>query len=499
MSVMAMFPRPETIPEPLKIQHNSTHLQVSAVKAKPATTYRSISDQAVFDQNSLVWRSGPRTSCQNSIDQKVDHVEQSASAPDCLPWQSDESRPPALTNPRDLPALNEEGRTSHFDVQIPQQIRTNGEEESTQLVWQEYELPEELSFLEPGVPDDIRNIVQESLDEHQALRLSMLHVLAFPVEQAGQILGSDRINFEYAPESSLMATSRSANSSGSDTRSRDKDPLAGKQSLDRGSSGRCETDLASPKGHSSDSVKPSTAKLPKAPERSTTSHAFLKLLRHPRQSRAATLKDTTRDGGKGKCKLNGRQKPPENLEPVLSECLGCFEELSREEVVGMPCRHDYCKFCFQKLVDTSIQDEHQFPPKCCLQEIPRGVLKKNLSASNLATFDKKVLEYSIPVGSRFYCARPECSKWIDTTRVKSQNGALVCPYCRFGMCTTCRGPEHQAGQDCPQDFGLDATLQRAEKEGWQRCYSCKAMVELNTGCRHITCRCTAQFWSDTLC
>ncbi|KAF2000115.1 hypothetical protein P154DRAFT_209379 [Amniculicola lignicola CBS 123094] len=36
-------------------------------------------------------------------------------------------------------------------------------------------------------------------------------------------------------------------------------------------------------------------------------------------------------------------------------------------------------------------------------------------------------------------------------------------------------------------------VQLAKDKGWQRCYSCKAIVELKEGCNHMTCRCTAQF------
>lgn len=52
---------------------------------------------------------------------------------------------------------------------------------------------------------------------------------------------------------------------------------------------------------------------------------------------------------------------------------------------------------------------------------------------------------------------------------------------------------HETGVDCPEDFGLEATLEEAERQGWRRCYKCRALVELTVGCRHITCKCRAQF------
>ncbi|KAJ6784535.1 hypothetical protein PWT90_06753 [Aphanocladium album] len=36
-------------------------------------------------------------------------------------------------------------------------------------------------------------------------------------------------------------------------------------------------------------------------------------------------------------------------------------------------------------------------------------------------------------------------------------------------------------------------LRLARSEGCMRYFSCRTMVELNTGCNHITCRCGAEF------
>ncbi|KAJ8110162.1 hypothetical protein OPT61_g6924 [Boeremia exigua] len=47
--------------------------------------------------------------------------------------------------------------------------------------------------------------------------------------------------------------------------------------------------------------------------------------------------------------------------------------------------------------------------------------------------------------------------------------------------------------DCPTDEELHRPPQKALEKGWQRCYNCKAVVELKAGCNHATCRCKAQF------
>ncbi|RFU35298.1 hypothetical protein B7463_g1043, partial [Scytalidium lignicola] len=48
-------------------------------------------------------------------------------------------------------------------------------------------------------------------------------------------------------------------------------------------------------------------------------------------------------------------------------------------------------------------------------------------------------------------------------------------------------------KDCPKDEETNKLLETAKEAGWQRCYNCRAMVELKEGCNHMTCRCTAEF------
>ncbi|KAL9062676.1 MAG: hypothetical protein Q9157_008719 [Trypethelium eluteriae] len=51
-------------------------------------------------------------------------------------------------------------------------------------------------------------------------------------------------------------------------------------------------------------------------------------------------------------------------------------------------------------------------------------------------------------------------------------------------------------QDVEQKSAASATangIAVAKEAGWQRCYNCRAMVELREGCNHMTCRCTAEF------
>lgn len=50
------------------------------------------------------------------------------------------------------------------------------------------------------------------------------------------------------------------------------------------------------------------------------------------------------------------------------------------------------------------------------------------------------------------------------------------------------GPSHE-DEECPEDMEMEDLLNAAAEKKWQRCYSCRRMVELTIGCNHIS-----MFW-----
>ncbi|KAL9614893.1 MAG: hypothetical protein Q9167_000635 [Letrouitia subvulpina] len=368
------------------------------------------------------------------------------------------------------------------------------EEAGNHTPWQEYEIPNELGLLQPDVPHEIQDIVQESLDESRAIRLSALHALSLVGRKTIEIGCGNAVNELIIPESSAMASRRGAVSPSLSTHSPSGDIwIDSTKSL---GSNNATPGIESQVKHYDVSDSSEKDKIPKASSEMSGGRSFFKRLRRPKAHRIVSPQNQARVEGKGKVPLKSNQRPREALEPETYECISCFDDVSNNDIIRAPCRHRYCKACFSQLISNSIQNEQQFPPKCCLQEIPRGVIKTHLIETELAAFDEKALEYSVAIGSRYYCARPECAKWIDTKQARLHDRALQCPHCSFKICTLCRGPEHWTGQDCPEDFGLNATLKQAERAGWRRCYNCKAMVELNKGytcgARWKTCACTEE-------
>lgn len=141
-----------------------------------------------------------------------------------------------------------------------------------------------------------------------------------------------------------------------------------------------------------------------------------------------------------------------------------------------------------------MQTESLFPPKCCLTEIPLNEVVTALDRNQKDLYKAKAAEYSLKPEARWYCPNASCGKWIPPSKLhRLRMLGAKCPSCDTKICGYCRGMSHETGVDCPEDFGLEATLEEAERQGWRRCYKCRALVELTTGCRHITCKCKAQF------
>ena len=365
-----------------------------------------------------------------------------------------------------------------------------------EISWEDYEIPQELEIVRGDTPKEIRNIIQESLDEHRAMRVSRLQSQAIVVRTT---IESSRTSCQKGrsevPECSSVISARSTPDSECAT-----NRSVSSRSISHGSQTSLESEvedtrlLRPPKllSRSQTSISqeglvttvttvtsPGMAhierKLQESQERTNKSHKLFKLI----------------PSRKGKSEVSSESPMP----PLTSyECTSCFDEVPGNQAVDTPCHHKYCSPCFSQLILTAIINEATFPPKCCLQEIPKKTMRDHLSPKDLAQFDRKALEYAVAIGNRYYCVSPKCAKWIDTRNAKRVNGILECPHCEVKLCTTCRGPQHPSNKDCPQDYGLGSTLDQAERAGWRRCYRCRAIVELTSGCRHITCKCRAEFW-----
>ncbi|OTB16198.1 hypothetical protein K445DRAFT_317179 [Daldinia sp. EC12] len=150
------------------------------------------------------------------------------------------------------------------------------------------------------------------------------------------------------------------------------------------------------------------------------------------------------------------------------------------DLVQAPCGHEYCIHCLEQLFRNAATDESLFPPRCCRQQI---LLEPNvhlLPGNLVRTFREKEVEFSTP--NRTYCHQVTCSAFIHPHMCV--DNTAICRACQSRTCITCKGQSHNG--DCPHDEELQQVVRLAQTQGWRRCVNCRTMVELNTGCYHIT-------------
>ncbi|ERF69518.1 hypothetical protein EPUS_01847 [Endocarpon pusillum Z07020] len=175
------------------------------------------------------------------------------------------------------------------------------------------------------------------------------------------------------------------------------------------------------------------------------------------------------------------ERSPRAVRSFKSECASCLEDLPTRKMYKLECKHSYCRECITTLITTAVQTESMFPPKCCLVEIPIKDILSTLDKVQKELYKSKAAEYTLKPENRWYCPDPKCQKWIPPSKLhRLRAGGAKCPSCDTRICGYCRGAAHAAGADCPEDFGLEATLEEAERQGWRRCHKCRALVELTT-------------------
>jgi len=179
------------------------------------------------------------------------------------------------------------------------------------------------------------------------------------------------------------------------------------------------------------------------------------------------------------CSRSAVRRKPTKVEERI-HCLICTDSKPWFNTVKAPCGDDYCEECISQLFEKSMKDESLYPPRCCSQTIPLSTVSIFLRPGLFETFNKKRIE--LDTQNRIYCHKSTCNVFIPTDGIA--NDVATCPKCQRNTCTICRHAAHKG--DCPEDTVLQQVLQTALDAGWQRCYQCKRLVELNAGCHHIT-------------
>jgi hypothetical protein len=162
------------------------------------------------------------------------------------------------------------------------------------------------------------------------------------------------------------------------------------------------------------------------------------------------------------------------------QCVACGDDTDFFNVARVPCQHEYCRSCLEALFKASITDESLFPPRCCRQPINLSTARIFLNSDLVHLYEKKKIEFETL--NRTYCYSTGCSLFIEECHIDGE--VATCPECQHTTCISCKNRAHTG--DCPNDSAMQQLLLAARDNGWQRCYSCWRLVELDHGCNHMT-------------
>ncbi|KAF9870079.1 ibr domain-containing protein [Colletotrichum karsti] len=192
--------------------------------------------------------------------------------------------------------------------------------------------------------------------------------------------------------------------------------------------------------------------------------------------------------------LTGSARSHSPEKPVrMDNCVICMDELRASKHPKLKCGHRMCDSCLKWSFQLSIKNLSSMPPKCCTSDyIPLEYVERLLSSDFKNKWNRKYLEYS--TRNRIYCPSRRCGEWIRPGDMRRRGGRKCgsCRACGLEVCCSCKGRWHSS-RDCPDDEDTTRFLEQAKEAGWQRCYKCSHMIQLEEGCNHMTCQCGAQF------
>jgi hypothetical protein len=159
-------------------------------------------------------------------------------------------------------------------------------------------------------------------------------------------------------------------------------------------------------------------------------------------------------------------------------------------VFTAPCGDYYCRKCLRELTEASTRDETLYPLRCCRQNFQAESVHPFLEPDLRNLFISKSYEFGMPPINRLYCPNQTCSTFLGSS--EHVIGDLVCHVCNTAICVSCKNQAHP-NEACTENAALLELKALAQRERWQTCPNCHAIVELVQGCYHMTCKCHGQF------
>lgn len=187
--------------------------------------------------------------------------------------------------------------------------------------------------------------------------------------------------------------------------------------------------------------------------------------------------------------------------PQAGECALCAEDREAHEFNTLNCGHTFCNHCLNQELNVGLTDKNIARIQCptCKQQIEEydvreiiGLDKTKLDAYTQITFEHW---FNRQQGKK-QCPTPDCPIRFLNDNNDGRLQEMRCTQCRQGYCANCLIP-HSGRITCQEaidnrKLGTDTNEAEAEtrrllERTTKACPRCKANIEKNNGCNHMTC------------
>ncbi|KAL3796863.1 hypothetical protein HJC23_008816 [Cyclotella cryptica] len=182
--------------------------------------------------------------------------------------------------------------------------------------------------------------------------------------------------------------------------------------------------------------------------------------------------------------------------PEITQCSACYEE----HLLGyeFACSHSQCTQCARKLFKTALRDTTLLPLRCCDILIDMNIASQLLDPSDARLIVQRTEERAAK--NKMYC--PTCSAFLnlDVFALTLDSNEVVCD-CGTALCIQCKTTAHPS-TSCVQNLRSNShsedsdlvMLALSREQGWKQCPNCSIMIELRSGCNHMSCTsCSHEF------
>jgi len=181
-------------------------------------------------------------------------------------------------------------------------------------------------------------------------------------------------------------------------------------------------------------------------------------------------------------------------------CPVCYEDLEAKDTFALGCGHRYCLPCWKVYLEMKIKEGAEctvtrcMRPKCkdiVHEEAVKRMVSPDAYAHYLKFLERSFIDDNPSVK---WCPFPGCTNSVKCER-KSRREAVVCK-CGFRFCFHCCDKDisdHMpANCDLVERWKVKASNE-SENVNWliantKKCPQCRAAIEKNGGCMHMTCR-----------